>query len=84
VVRIAIFAGRAREVRLTASPRPLTVEARACLEGAFLALAYPELTSIEDGRPASWQVTYPFVLRAPYALEAVRVRPPPARWRPGR
>lgn len=83
-VRIAILQGRAREVRLVDSRTPLAIEGRGCLENAFLALAYPALASVEDGRPVTYRVTYPFVLREPYALEVARVRPAPARWRPPR
>lgn len=75
-VRLVILAGRAREVTLVTRPGLLSEPARACLGAAFAVLQYPELASLEDGTPETYQVTYPFVL---VADAPARVRPRPAR-----
>lgn len=79
-VRLAIYDGRVRDVRVIQSPVALTPEAAVCLSGAYRRLRFPEMASIDDGRPEHWSIAFPFILSLePRLPPAPRVRPRPAR-----
>ncbi|GMV17294.1 MAG: hypothetical protein HS104_23865 [Polyangiaceae bacterium] len=74
-VKLTLLAGRAREVTVVGGPGLLSEPARDCLARAFAAPAYPELSSLQDGTPEEYRITYPFVLVEPDALSPPRPRP---------
>lgn len=81
VVRLAIYDGRVGEARVAEAATLLSPEAEACLAGAHLRLRFPEMSTLDDGRPQHWSIAFPFLLSlGPHLDPAPRVRPRPARF----